>query len=143
MYNTGAVITKGIFSLYTALSFYLLTFLSKGVPMLLPVYTAKMAATGVLPFVRGVDFTKNDFKVCWKKIPVMKNDSPLSFVRWVPCRSQIVPGLFNFDTTTPCPCVIDPINRHTLKVEIEAIRITYFGSTGLQCLLFSFFYQSW
>lgn len=61
------MITKGIFSLDTALSFYLLTFLSKGVPILLPVYTAKMAATGVLPFVRGVDFTKNDFKVCLKK----------------------------------------------------------------------------
>ena len=85
----------------------------------------------------------------WKKNPVMKNDSPLSFVRWVPCRSQIVPGLFNFDTTTPCPCVKlnDPINTHarwhTLKVEIEAVRITYFGSTGLQCVLFSFFCQSW
>lgn len=33
------------------------------VPKVLPVYTANMAATGVLPFVRGVDFTKNDFKV--------------------------------------------------------------------------------
>ena len=33
-----------------------------------------MAATGVLPFVRGVDFTKNDFKVCLKKNLVMKNN---------------------------------------------------------------------
>ena len=27
------------------------------------IQTGKMAATGVLPFVRGIDLTKNDFEV--------------------------------------------------------------------------------